>query len=169
MPTYLVYTNRTVSVRISDEESSDCLGLLSHIVFTLVFRMSYFYLYSFRLGRAALFEQQSLNVNTFNLSIRVRCGSRMNIDRLFLNERRKRKLLGGSGGEGVHAWTWNLQSPLSWVSEGLRQDIYWLSKPFSRFLLGNFVIKNKLLRRNLTDSLKTVETGVNCLASVVPC
>lgn len=52
----------------------------------------------------ALFEQQSLNVNTFNLSIRVKCESRLNIDRLFLNERRKRKLLGGSGGEGVHAW-----------------------------------------------------------------
>lgn len=52
----------------------------------------------------ALFEQQSLNVNTFNLSIRVKCESRLNIDRLFLNERRKLKLLGGSGGEGVHAW-----------------------------------------------------------------
>ena len=49
-------------------------------------------------------EQQSLNVNTFNLSIEVRRGSRINIDRLFLNVRRKRKLLGGSGGEGVRAW-----------------------------------------------------------------
>ena len=76
------------------------------------------------LGPAALFEQQSLNVNTFNLSIGVRPRSRINIDRPFLNERRKRKLLGGSGGGRGHEWILNLQSPLSWVSEGLRQDIY---------------------------------------------
>lgn len=56
------------------------------------------------LGRAALFDsEQSLNINTFNLSIGVRCGSRINIDRLFLNERRIAKAQasrGGSGGGG---------------------------------------------------------------------
>ena len=37
-------------------------------------------------------------------------------------------------------WILTAQSPLSWVSESFRQDIYWLFKPFSSFQLGKFKV-----------------------------
>ena len=60
-------------------------------------------------------------------------------------------------------WILAAQSPLSWVSESFRQDIYWLSKPFSRFQLGKFKVftKNIFIMKNLTDFRKTVETGMD--------
>ena len=63
----------------------------------------------------------------------------------------------------VMFWILTPQSPLSWVSEPFRQDIYWLSKPFSRFQLGRFKVftKNISIMKYLTDFRKTVETGMD--------
>ena len=62
------------------------------------------------------------------------------------------------------------ESTLSWVYELFRQDIYWLSKPFSRFQLGKFkvfLIKIYLLWKNLTDFRKTVENGMDPRSSLL--
>ena len=88
---------------------------------------------------------------------RHRRGSRINTDRF--------PILGRSGGmlPRVIFWILTPQSPLSWVSESFRQDIYWLSKPFSRFQLGRFKVftKNISIMKYLTDFRKTVETGMD--------
>ena len=91
----------------------------------------------------------------------------------FLNKQRKSKLLGGSRGMLPQEIFWILttQSPLSWASESFRQDIYWLSKPFSRFQLGKFFlikitgIVNYLWKIWPINFCKTVETGVHCICS----
>ena len=58
------------------------------------------------------------------------------------------------------------QNPFSWVSESFRQDIFWLSKPFSRFQLetvfeifSKVFAKNIFIIKNLNDFCKTVETA----------
>ena len=59
----------------------------------------------------------------------------------FLNERRKRKLLGGSGARpnGKFFSILTSQSPLSWVSESFRQDN--LASPSPRMKPCNFDLK----------------------------
>ena len=50
------------------------------------------------------------------------------------------------------------QSPLSWVSESFRQDIYLLSKSLCRFNLESLKLftKNIFIMKNLTNFCKTV-------------
>ena len=85
-----------------------------------------------------------------------RHGSRINTDP-FPNESKRRKLLAKSGGMLPQETFWLLTPPF-------RQDNYRLSKPFSRFQFGTFLlIKNILVIRNQTNFRKT-ETGVDpCL------
>ena len=78
----------------------------------------------------------------------------------FLNERRRRKLLGGPGAcpNGKFFSILTSQSPLSWVSESFIQDN-----------LASFISSDEALQlnisiiKNLTDFRKTVETGVDLL------
>ena len=69
-------------------------------------------------------------------------------------------LLGRSGGHGSSGNFLILtpQSPLSWVSESFRQDIYLLSKSLCRFNLESlkFFTKNIFIMKNLTNFCKTV-------------
>ena len=102
----------------------------------------------------AILSQQNKG---YSGTFKFRCGSRINTDRF--------PILGRSGGmlPRVMFWILTPQSPLSWVSEPFRQDIYWLSKPFSRFQLGRFKVftKNISIMKYLTDFRKTVETGMD--------
>ena len=83
----------------------------------------------------------------------------------FLDDLRKCNPLGGGGGTGACSpgkffLDFNSPKTLSWVSESFRQDIYWLSKPLSRFQLGKFCFLLKTYMKNLTDFRKTVENGM---------
>ena len=73
----------------------------------------------------------------------------------FLNERRRRKLLGGSGAcpNGKYFSIFTSQSPLSWVSESFRQD-----NLASSFSSDKALQRNTSVMKNLTDFSKTVET-----------
>ena len=73
----------------------------------------------------------------------------------FLNERRRRKLLGGSGARpnGKFSSILTSQSLLSWVSESFRQD-----NLASSFSSDEALQLNTSIMKNLTDFSKTVET-----------
>ena len=76
----------------------------------------------------------------------------------FLNERRRRKLLGGPGAcpNGKFFSILTSQSPLSWVSESFRQD-----NLASSFSSDEALQLNISIIKDLTDFRKTVETGVD--------
>ena len=73
----------------------------------------------------------------------------------FLNERRRRKLLGGPGAcpNGKFFSILTSQSPLSWVSESFRQD-----NLASSFSSDEALQLNTSIMKNMTDFSKTVET-----------
>ena len=73
----------------------------------------------------------------------------------FLNERQRRKLLGGPGAcpNGTFFSILTSQSPLAWVSESFRQD-----KLASSFSSDEALQLNTSIMKNLTDFSKTVET-----------
>ena len=76
----------------------------------------------------------------------------------FLNERRRRKLLGGPGAcpNGKCFSILTSQGLLSWVSESFRRDY------FGQFLPSDEALQlNISIMKNLTDFRKTVETGVD--------
>ena len=97
-----------------------------------------------------------LPYNETRTKTRSKRGSRINTDRFqFLNERRRRKLLGGPGAcpNGKFSSILTSQSSLSWVSESFRQD-----NLASSFSSDEALQLNTSIMKNLTDFSKTVET-----------